>query len=265
MLVLERQKKILDKLELTGSVRVTELAVEFDVTEETIRRDLDKLAEQGVLRRTHGGAVSDKSRNREIPYWFREITHEREKTSIAHHALSYISEGDRIMLDASTSAWHIAKRLRDMDLTVVTNSIRVAVTLSELEKVKVISVGGVLAKRSLSYVGTQAEETMRNYHVDKLFLSCAGVDLERGLSDLTDEQASMRRCMIKQADRRFLLTDYSKIGVRAFSVIGACSLIDEMITDHLVPSGFIERARQQGMMVTVVHHPLVPQEHEAAP
>lgn len=252
MLVLERQKRILDKLERIGSVRVTELAQEFGVTEETIRRDLDKLEEEGALRRSHGGAVAAKERGKEVPYWFREITHEKEKATIAHYALELIQEGDRIVLDASTTAWHIAKRLRDMELTVVTNSIRVAVALSEHEKVRVISVGGILSPRSLSYIGPQAVENMSMYHVDKLFLSCAGVDLERGLSDLTDEQASMRRCMLKQADTRYLLTDRSKLGVKALARIAPLQAVDEIIIDERPEGTFVEEAEAMGIKVDVI-------------
>jgi len=253
MLVLERQKMILSQLKERGSVRVSILASEFNVTEETVRRDLDKLEEKGMLTRSHGGAVAVKEPQKEIPYWFREIAQEREKAVIAHSAIERIVEGDRIILDASTTAWHIAKRLRDMDLTVVTNSIRVAVALSEFEKIDVISVGGQLSKRSLSYVGPQAEDNMRSYHVDKLFLSCAGVDLERGLSDLSAEQASMRRCMLNQADTLYLLADHSKIGVKALSVIGDFEMFDEVITDGSAPESFIAAIRKNGTRVHVVN------------
>jgi len=251
MLVLERRKAITEVLNERGSVRVAELAVRFEVTEETIRRDLDQLEEEGRLQRSHGGAVAVMARDQETPYWFREITHEKEKAAIARCALRYVEEGDRIMLDASTTAWHIAKRIRDMDLTVVTNSIRVTVALSELDKVTVISLGGQLAKRSLSYVGPHAEENMRGYHVNKLFFSCAGVDLERGLSDLTDEQASIRRSMLNQADRRILLVDHGKFGEKALSIISGFDSIDEIVTDEQTSVETLAKFRETGVTVTV--------------
>lgn len=252
MLVLEREKVIMELLEQRGSVRVGELAGLFGVTEETVRRDLDRLEEKGVLRRSHGGAVPAQGRENETPYWFREVTQEKEKAIIAREALNHIAEGDRIILDASTTAWHIAKRLRNMELTVVTNSIRVAVALSEFDKVKVIAIGGQLARRSLSFVGPAAEESVRNYHVDKLFLSCAGVDLEHGLSDSTDEQASMRRCMMKQADRRYLLVDHCKFGLKSLAVIGGINLVDEIITDEETSRDLIDQIAGVGVLVSVV-------------
>ena len=94
---------------------------------------------------------------------------------------------------------------------------------------------------------------MKSYHVDKLFLSCAGVDLERGLSDLSAEQASMRRCMLNQADTCYLLADHSKIGVKALSVIGDFSHFDEVITDGKVPDEFVEGVRKSGTKVYVVN------------
>lgn len=117
MLVAERHQKIFDLVNQRGSIRVTELSEILGVTEETIRRDLDKLEGEGKLSRSHGGAVRVQG-DQEIPYFEREIQNVEEKIAIAREAVKHISADDRIILDASTTAWYMAKVLPDIPLTV---------------------------------------------------------------------------------------------------------------------------------------------------
>jgi DeoR family L-fucose operon activator len=172
MLVAERYEKIVSLVKERGSIRVTELSELCQVTEETIRRDLDRLEISGRLRRSHGGAVSVKeTQHPEIPYAEREITYAEEKKRIALEAIKRIGPKERIVLDASSTAWYMAQTVPDLPLTVLTNSIKVATELSSKEKIEVISTGGILAQRSLSFVGPLAERSLDAYHVDKVFLS----------------------------------------------------------------------------------------------
>ncbi|MDF2714942.1 MAG: DeoR family transcriptional regulator [Paenibacillus sp.] len=218
MLVAERYEKIVQLVGERGSIRVSELSELCDVTEETIRRDLDRLEQAGRLRRSHGGAVSVKEQQPEIPYFEREVTHAEEKRRIAQEAVKLISPMERILLDASTTAWYMAANLPDIPLTVLTNSIKVATELAGKDKIEVISTGGILASRSLSYVGPLAERSLEAYHVDKVFLSCKGVHLERGISESNELQARLKQKMIGMADRVILLADSSKFGVQAFTI-----------------------------------------------
>lgn len=143
MLVAERWQKIVQLVNERGSIRVTELSELCQVTEETIRRDLDRLEGEGSARRSHGGAVSVQSEGTsEIPYLVRETTNAEQKRDIAASAISLIQPNDRIILDASSTAWYMAQILPDVPLTVVTNSIRVTMELSTKEKIQVISTGG---------------------------------------------------------------------------------------------------------------------------
>lgn len=231
MLVAERQKQILDLVNQKGSVRVSELSRIFSVTEETIRRDLGALESQRKLRRSHGGAVKVVGEQAEVPYSEREITHVREKREIAEMAIHWVHPGDRIILDASTTAWHMAKIMPNIPVTVLTNSIKVAVELSIKERIRVISTGGILSPRSLSYVGPLAEKSLQYYHVNKAFLSCKGVHLVRGISESNEMQALVKRQMIEIADEVNLMVDYSKFGVQAFAQLGSLKQVDRVITD----------------------------------
>ncbi|MEH7414571.1 DeoR/GlpR family DNA-binding transcription regulator [Neobacillus drentensis] len=234
MLVAERQKKIVELVNERLSIRVTELSKIFSVTEETIRRDLEKLEKENLLMRSHGGAVSIVKDQGEISYLEREITNAEQKKAIAAAAVRLIEQGDQIVLDASTTAWYVAKELPDMPLTVLTNSIKVAIELSKKEQIKLISTGGTLLSQSLSYVGPLAERSLSMYHVNKAFLSCKGVHLERGLSDFNESQALLKKQMREIADETILMVDSSKFGTRAFSQIVPVTNIDCIITDSQI-------------------------------
>lgn len=254
MLVAERLQKIVQYVNDKGSIRVTELSELCEVTEETIRRDLDKLENEGKLLRSHGGAISIKEIHPEIPYFERETTNVEEKRKIAEAAVQCIHPRDRIVLDPSSTAWHVAKLLPDMPLTVITNSIRVAMELSAKEKIEVISTGGILASRSLSYVGPLAERSMEMYHVDKAFISCKGVHLERGISESNEMQALVKRKMISIADQVYLLVDYSKFGVQAFAQISNWHNIHNVITDEKTDLQVVNTLQDMSIKVTQLSH-----------
>lgn len=238
MLVAERYEKIVQLVNERGSIRVTELSELCGVTEETIRRDLDRLEDSGRLRRSHGGAVSVKDQpfswrsQPEIPFTEREIMHAEEKQRIAEEAVKQIEPNQRILLDASSTAWYMARLIPDYPLTVLTNSIKVAAELSGKEKVEVISTGGILAHRSLSFVGPLAERSLDSYHVDKAFLSFKGVHVERGLSESNELQARIKHKMIGMADQVILLADASKFGVQAFTKVADLERVNTIITDQ---------------------------------
>jgi DeoR/GlpR family transcriptional regulator of sugar metabolism len=231
MLVAERHEKITSIVNEKGSIRVSELSQIFKVTEETIRRDLEKLENEGKLQRSHGGAVSIRENEIEAPYFEREIRNVKEKMAVADEAIKYVSINDRIILDASTTAWYMSKRLPDIPLTVLTNSMKVAMELANREKVTVITVGGTMLQKSLSFVGPQTNNALEYYHVNKAFISCQGIHAERGISDSNEMQALVKKKMIEISDTVYLLADYSKFGVQAFSRIAPIQTINYMITD----------------------------------
>ncbi len=252
MLVAQRYDKIVKLVNEHGSMRVTELSERCQVTEETIRRDLDRLERQGLLRRSHGGAVSVQGEQPETPFSEREIMHAEEKRRIAEQAVKLIEPHDRILLDASTTAWYMAASLPDIPLTVLTNSIRVATQLSNREKIEVISTGGQLVSRSLSFVGPLAERSLETYYVNKLFLSCQGVHLERGVSESSELQGRVKQKMVGMADQIILLADASKFGVQAFAHVMNLSEVDQLITDSRIASEMVAQLKEHSIDVTIV-------------
>ncbi|MFS0836976.1 DeoR/GlpR family DNA-binding transcription regulator [Paenibacillus sp. 1P03SA] len=250
MLVAERWQKITALVNERGSIRVTELSEFCGVTEETIRRDLDKLESEGRLMRSHGGAVRVGESQPEIPFKERETVHADLKRSIAREAVRYIRENDRIILDASTTAWYMAQILPDEPLTVLTNSIQVALELSSKEKIQVVSTGGRLLPQSLSYAGPLAERSLDTYHVDKAFLSCKGVHAARGISESSELQALVKAKMIAISDEVFLLADHSKFGLQSFAHVASWEGIGHVITDSSTDAASLETLREKGVKVT---------------
>ncbi|MEO2203854.1 DeoR/GlpR family DNA-binding transcription regulator [Paenibacillus pabuli] len=253
MLAAERYDRIVEMVNESGSMRVSELSDRCRVTEETIRRDLDRLEQAGRLKRSHGGAVSIKDDQPEIPYRVRETTHAEEKKRIAQAALAMIHPGDRILLDASTTAGYMAANMPDIPLTVLTNSIQVATELSSKDRIEVISTGGQLAQRSLSFVGPLAERSLETYHVDKLFLSCKGVHLEGGgISESNELQARLKQKMVGISDQVILLADVSKFGVRAFARVTGLNAVHAVILNEPLEGNLIHRLKDYDIKITTV-------------
>jgi DeoR family L-fucose operon activator len=249
MLVAERWQKIIQLVNDRGSIRVTDLSTLCDVTEETIRRDLDKLEADGKLIRSHGGAISLREIQSEVPYLERETMNEEQKRNIAREAVKNVGDNERIILDASTSAWYMAQHLPNRPLVVITNSLKVAMELSSKDKIQVISTGGQLSPRSLSSVGPLAERSLDQYHVDKAFLSCKGLHIERGISESNELQALIKRKMISIADHVTILADYSKIGTQALTHVASWDQIDRLITDDQADVKIVSELRDVGVEV----------------
>lgn len=249
MLAAERWQKIIQLVHDRGSMRVSELSELCEVTEETIRRDLDKLESEGKLLRSHGGAISIREVQAEIPYFERETLNPEQKRNIAREAVKHVMDNDRIILDASTTAWYMARHLPNQPLTVITNSLKVAMELSTKDLIRVISTGGQLSPRSLSFVGPLAERSLDHYHVDKAFLSCKGLHPKRGISESSELQALIKRRMISIADHVTILADFSKIGVQSLTRVVSLDEIDQVITDGKSDEGLISELSSMSIKV----------------
>ncbi len=247
MLLEQRHREIVSIVERSGSVRVTDLAQQFSVTEETIRRDLERLQTLGRLVRSHGGAVRAEKPGREQPYWEREHQSPREKRAIAALAARRIREGDTLYLDASSTVWHLALALPEVPLTVVTHSILLARRLAASELIRVVLPGGELSRASLSLEGPQTVDDLNLYCVDKAFISCAGVTPTAGPTDRNAQQAAIRRRSLERAKEGYLLFDHSKIGFQALTVVAPWTAFKEAITDAQADERFVRDLRRLGV------------------
>lgn len=231
MLITVRHSKILSMLEEKETVRVSELSEVCGVTEETIRRDLEKLENQGKLARIHGGAVAIKEQETDLNHLQREILNKKEKMAVAKEAVKFIEENDIIFLDASSTALYLARLIPNIELTVLTNSIQICMELSKNSNIRVICAGGTLSPRSMSFVGPLTLQTLESYYVNKLFFSCKGLHDEWGISDSNELQSLVKRTMIQMADTKYLLLDHTKLETKAFANIDKADAIDYLIID----------------------------------
>ncbi|WMJ88676.1 DeoR/GlpR family DNA-binding transcription regulator [Anaerocolumna sp. MB42-C2] len=232
MLAIERRNKILAMLQRDSRVVVSDLSASFNVTEETIRRDLEKLEKEGFAKKTYGGAIVNESLNVDLPYTVRKKANVTNKEYIADIISSIIEDGDHIMMDASSTAVYVAKHLKNKkNITIITNSIEILLELSEVAGWKVLSTGGTLREGSLSLVGYQAEKMITNYHVDKAIISCKGIDMEKGITDSNEMDAHIKKLMLESANKKILAADNSKFNKISFTKIGDLTDIDILITD----------------------------------
>lgn len=232
MLPIERRNEILQKLMLEGKVIVSTLAEHYEVTEETIRRDLEKLESEGYARKTYGGAVRNDNITGDLPYTVRKQTNVAGKRYIAEKIASMICDGESLLLDSSTTATFTVKSIASkQNLTVVTNSVEVLLDLPQGHNWNVISTGGQYRSESMAYYGNAAQEAITKYRVDYAILSCKGLDADGGISDTREVFADMKKIFLRSARKVILAIDHTKFDQISFVRFGSLDDVDILVTD----------------------------------
>ena len=237
----DREEKILAELFEKGTVTAQELSAKLFVSLPTIRRDLIRMAQKGKIVRTHGGArLLTQAADQKIPFYLRQQEQNNAKTLMAQKAVTLIKDGDTIMLDGSTSAHSIIPLLHDFNnLIVITSSAKSAFLLGEMG-IQNICTGGRMITRSLSYIGEDAERTVKNYNADIVFFSCRGLSNNGLLSDNSIEENQLRRTMMQHAAKKIFLCDSSKIGKVCLHNLCHISEVDEIICETKVPQEILD-------------------------
>ncbi len=232
-----RVEKILRILQQSGSVSVEDLCRLLSVSIATVRRDLQELEDRGLLRRTHGGAITVEPLLYEAfrhDSSFRDQMDQRadEKRRIAVAAADLIQDGDTISLTAGTTTTEVTRCIRHRSgITVVTNTVNVAMELSQRHDLDVMVTGGHLRGDWFSLVGPIARQMIEQIIVDKMFVGVNGIDAEKGLTCLNSEEAATNRAMVQQAKQRIVVADHTKLGVVNPHRICTLKEIELMITD----------------------------------
>ena len=223
-------------LEQNPRITVRELAQALSFSEPTIRRDFTELHKKGVITKCYGGAILNQGKaDREIPFVLREHEKSRPKAEMGLQASRFISDGMVIMLDGSTSAYHLVPYLAKFkDIIVITSGAKTAVALAELQ-IPVYCTGGRMRTNSFSYVGREAEEMVERFNADAVFFSCHGLSADGRMSDLSVEEASLRRVMLRKSRKKYLLCDSSKFDKVYFYDMGDISELDAVISDKPLP------------------------------
>ena len=248
MLTLERQNQIMIILKEKKSASVDDLSKMLFIGPATIRRDLDLLQKQNLIKRTYGGAVLLEGLNIEIPLYVRENEQALEKETIGEKAASLVHDGDTLILDSSSTTYSMIHFLKSkQDLTVITNGVKTTIALGEILHTKVYCISGRLRENSLSLVGEQSKKFISNYQVETLFFSCRGITREVGAMDSSDDEAELRKEMIKISKRVVLLCDSSKFDKTAFYKVCELDKIDYIITDKQPNEEWMAYFEQHGI------------------
>ena len=232
MLSVERQEAILKTMRHKHAVSVETLSRQFFVSAATIRRDLERLTKQGLIKRTYGGAVLLDGSSSDIPLPLREGENTGTKERLAGLAAQLLRGGGTVFLDSSSTVSRLVPHISALSgLTVVTNALKTALQLGEYRGVRVYCTGGLVRDNSISVVGLSARDFLAGCHADIAFFSCRGFSFETGVTEASDEEAGIKRQMIRSAAKRVLLCDKSKVGHTYFASICPIEAIDVLVTD----------------------------------
>ncbi len=252
----QRRQWLRRQLEAKGSVGLTEAAAELGVSEQTIRRDLDLLAQSGLtIQKVRGGATYGvaPSRGYEPPFAQRSASSSAAKTAIGRAAAELVNPGDTVIIDVGTTALELARALCGMrDLTVVTASLPVANELGNDKGIRVIVTGGQVRSGELSLTGGMAEDAFKQWNCDLAFIGVAGVS-PLGLTEYNPEDSRVKQAAIRAARRTVVLADVTKLGRVAFSTVAQLSEVTALVTDAAPGDASLEELSSTGIEVIHAH------------
>lgn len=247
-----RKQMIVELVNKSAKVTVNELCHEFSVSPATIRNDLRELEESGFLKRTHGGAISNRKVTYEPNAYQKEVENVAEKKAIAKLAFSHIEKGDSIALDTGTTTFELAKLLVGCeDLTVVTNDLQIAAYLECNSNVTIIMAGGLVRRNFHCTAGKAAVDTIKDLNVDKAFIAANGVHIKKGLCTPHIDTARVKSMLKDSAEQVILMADSSKIGSSSFVTFAELGDVDIFITDENADKNSINAIEKLDVQVEI--------------
>jgi DeoR/GlpR family transcriptional regulator of sugar metabolism len=248
-----RQQAILEELERSGSVTVAVLSRSLEVSDMTVRRDLEELSARNLLRKVHGGAVPVPKAAAEPHFVQKQKLHRAEKRAIARAALEFVKDGDTVAFSAGTTTWQIAEALTRNrgSLTFITNSTNIALTLQENGWENIVLSGGMFRTPSDALVGPFADRTLRTLNADVLFLGVHGIHPDAGLTTPNVAEAETDGRLVEAAQKVVVVADHSKLGVVALAKIAPLSKVDVFVTDAAADEEILHQIELADVRVVV--------------
>ncbi|WP_052487922.1 DeoR/GlpR family DNA-binding transcription regulator [Gordoniibacillus kamchatkensis] len=256
MIVVQRRNKIKEMLLKERSVKVTDLVKEFNVSEETIRRDLNQLEKEGIVKKNYGGAILTEELQQVIatipPVQQRKFQFFEEKDAIGRQAASLVQENQIIVLDSGSTTWCVSRYLKQTPgLMVVTNGINVAEEFSQHEDASIFLLGGKLVKKSMSVVGPQAVDELHKYSANYAFIGTSGITISKGFTSSDLFEAEVKRAMIQAGKQIVMLADHSKFERQALVSFADFQDVDVLVTSDLADMEILEEIEKTGVQVIV--------------
>jgi DeoR/GlpR family transcriptional regulator of sugar metabolism len=258
VIVVQRRSKIKEILLQEGSVKVSDLVQRFDVSEETIRRDLNQLEREGLIKKNYGGGVLIEELKSAMsfipPVQQRKFQFIKEKDAIGKGAAELVKEGSILILDAGSTTWCVARNMRHLEkYTVVTNSLDIAQECSQTEGSSVFMIGGKLIKKSMSLVGPQWEIELQKYNADFVFLGTSGISLRKGFTSSDIYEAEVKKAMISAGQKIVILADYTKFERQGLISFSSFQDVDILITSDLTDKVILSEIEKQGVRIIICH------------
>lgn len=252
MTTYERRHSLIELLRKQPGLRVSEIAAALNVSEGTVRNDLNALDGEGRLKRVHGGAIlNDQGQFQNNSFIRRFKQHETAKIAIAREAALLINDGDSIMLDASSTCYYLARALSGRTkLRVMTNGFEVARELAQNTSNTVILIGGVVNNDSSSVTGLLSEQIMTEMHIEKAFFSCSGFSIERGMTEVHFEEAQLKRKAIESSKQVYALIDSSKFGKEDLTPFARPMQIAHLFTDSHITKEWKTQLQEANILFT---------------
>ena len=246
----ERQKRIVDLIREKGRVTVKELSSIFNITSVTIRNDLNMLAKNGYILRTHGGAIYTEQNSAELPINIRKNKLKESKIRISRKAASLVTDGEVIFIDASSTASEMIPFLKKMnEVTVITNSLDVAHRLALSTNLNIIILGGTIRRKSLSVVGGVFENNFPDVNISKAFFGAWGISINEGLTDVNPKEIQIKKNVASRSKSIIALIDSTKYGKISYGTFVKTEQIDIIITDKKVPENMEKSLKGKGIVL----------------
>lgn len=245
----ERKREILKLLQVQGKVKTLALAERFEVSEPTIRRDINEMDEQGLLIRTHGGAIALEPAEQEPSFVEKSDRFLKEKEQIGRIAAAMIHDGDTVVMDTGTTTLMIARHMQAENVTVVTNSLDIAYELEHKPNIEILITGGIIRWNTRAMIGPVADAALERFRVDMAFIGANAVSLENGITTPNIGEADIKRKMMQVAKKTFVVLDHTKFDKTTFSRIADLNEISGIITDPGVSEETVRRYEQADVSI----------------
>ncbi len=249
--VAERRNQIIEILHESGRVNVNDLSRRFGVSGVVIRTDLSELEQKGMLTRVYGGAITSYKSYYDMSLVQRSNANAKEKMAIAGQIKNMVQDNDTIMMNAGTTLLFVMRALWDKKITIVTNSIALALEGGKNPNFKIILLGGDVDSHYQFTYGASTVKTLEQYTADLLILSVDGIDIKRGISTFYYQEAEICRNMLARARKTIIAADYSKIGRTAFAEIGGLGQVDAIVTSHNADGAYLRKLKNKNIEIVV--------------
>lgn len=247
-----RQRQILELAQSSQQVTVGELSRRFGVSEITIRRDLQDLADQGLLQRAHGGAITFPVAPPEPPVMQRCCEQEDEKNRIGKAVAQLVNDGETILLSSGTTVLEVISNLHNKHITVITNSLPIMNAVADLPSIKLVGLGGVFRRSEMSLIGHLTEQSLTEVRADKVIMGIRAIDLEHGLTNDYLEETLTDRAILRTGREVIIAADHTKIGRVSTAFVAPLSAVHTLVTDKGAPEEFLTALIERGIRVITV-------------